>query len=198
MGTKDPRIDAYIAKSADFGRPILSHLRSLVHKAVPDVQETMKWNFPHFDYKGMLCSMASFKQHCAFGFWKEKLLLGTNPGSKHGMGSFGKITSLRDLPTDSRLIRLIKKAAELNDAGVKVARGRSTEKKPLRIPAFFKGALRRNKKALATFTNFTYSHKKEYVEWVTKAKSEETRSKRLATAIEWMAKGKPRNWKYIR
>ncbi|HWP81694.1 MAG TPA: YdeI/OmpD-associated family protein [Bacteroidota bacterium] len=198
MGTKDPRVDAYIAKSADFAKPILNHLRSLVHKAVPDVEETMKWSFPHFDCKGMLCSMASFKQHCAFGFWKERLLLGTDPGSKGAMGSFGRITSLKDLPSDSRLIKLIQKAAELNDAGVKVARTRPAEKKPLRIPSYFKAALQKNKTALATFNNFSYSNKKDYVEWVTETKSEETRSRRLATAIEWLAEGKPRNWKYMK
>lgn len=198
MGKKDPRVDAYIARSADFAKPILSHIRKLVHTGCPEVEETMKWSFPHFMHKGMLCSMASFKQHCAFGFWKEKLVLGKTQSEKEAMGTFGRITSLSDLPNDKTLIGYIKKAAELNESGVKVARPKPGEKKPLKIPAYFMDAVKKNKKALATFENFNYSNKKEYVEWVTEAKSEETRNKRLATAIEWMAEGKVRNWKYIR
>jgi uncharacterized protein YdeI (YjbR/CyaY-like superfamily) len=198
MGKKDPRIDAYISKSADFAKPILSHVRRLVHTACPDVKETIKWSFPHFMYKGMLCSMAAFKQHCTFGFWKERLILGKRRDGKEAMGSFGKITSLSDLPSDKTLIGYIKKAADLNEAGVKVSRPKRKKKKPLRMPTYFINALRKNKKALATFEGFSYSHKKDYVEWVTEAKTEETRNKRLETAIEWMSEGKARNWKYIR
>ena len=198
MGKKDPRIDAYIARSADFAKPILNHMRKLVHTGCPEVEETMKWSFPHFMHKGMLCSMASFKEHCSFGFWKEKLVLGKTQSEKEAMGTFGRITSLSDLPNDKTLIGYIKKAAEVNEAGVKVDRPKPREKKPLRIPAYFMDAVKKNKKALATFENFNYSNKKEYVELVTEAKSEETRNKRLATAIEWMGEGKVRNWKYIR
>jgi uncharacterized protein YdeI (YjbR/CyaY-like superfamily) len=197
MGNKDPRVDAYIAKSADFAKPILNHIRKLVHTGCPDVEETLKWSFPHFMYKGMLCSMAAFKQHCAFGFWKEKLVLGKRQTEKDAMGTFGRITAISDLPNDKTLIGYIKKAAELNEAGVKVSRSKPKEKKPLRTPTYFIDALRKNKKALATFENFSPSHKKEYVEWVTESKTEETRNKRLATAIEWMAEGKARNWKYL-
>src|ERR1043166_4933195 len=124
MPTKDPRIDAYVAKSADFAKPILIHLRKLVHVACPDVEETIKWSFPHFEYKGMLCSMAAFKQHCSFGFWKAALVLGKGKNGEDsadgGMGHFGKITSLSDLPGDKVLVGYIKKAAQLNDAGVKL------------------------------------------------------------------------------
>jgi hypothetical protein len=198
MGAKDKRIDAYIGKSADFAQPILRHMRKLVHTACPNIEETMKWSFPHFDYKGMLCSMAAFKQHAVFGFWKEKILLGTNPGSKGAMGSFGKITSLADLPADKVLIGLIRKAAKLNDEGIKVARTRPAKRSPLNIPSYFMAAIRKNKKAMKKFDEFSYSHKKEYIEWVTEAKTEETRNRRLATAVTWMAEGKVKEWKYVR
>jgi hypothetical protein len=118
MGKNDPRVDAYIANSQPFAKPILTHLRRLVHQACPKVQETITWGFPHFIYRGILCSMASFKKHAVFGFWKEKFLLGTDPGSKGAMGSFGKLTTLSDLPGDKTLISLIKKAMQLNDEGV--------------------------------------------------------------------------------
>jgi uncharacterized protein YdeI (YjbR/CyaY-like superfamily) len=200
MGTKDPRVDAYIEKSADFAKPILLHLRELVHTACPEVEETMKWSFPHFDYKGVLCSMASFKAHCAFGFWKGELLsetMGDNQ-SREAMGHLGRISGLSDLPKDRQMIKYIKEAVKLNDAGVK-APNRSkpkSEKKELVVPDYFMAALKKNKKALATFNGFTYSSRKEYVEWVTEAKTEATREKRLAQAVEWMAEGKVRHWKY--
>jgi len=200
MGKKDPRVDAYIAKSADFAKPIMTHLRSLVHKGCPDVEESVKWGFPHFMYKGILCSMASFQEHCAFGFWKGKLVLGDdNVAAEKAMGSFGRITALRDLPGDKTILRYIRTAVGLNDEGIpSPTRVRKKEKQPLRIPPFFKNAVAKNKKALATFEEFSYSHKKEYVEWVTEARTEETRQIRLKTAIEWMAEGKSRNWKYER
>lgn len=201
MGTKDPRVDAYIEKSADFAKPILLHLRELVHAACPEVEETMKWSFPHFGYKGMLCHMASFKAHCAFGFWKGELLgevMGDNQ-SREAMGHLGKIAALADLPKDRQIIKYVKEAAKLNDAGIK-APSRSkpkSERKELVIPDYFMAALEKNKKALATFNGFNHTNKKEYVEWVTEAKTEATREKRLAQAVEWMAEGKVRHWKYL-
>lgn len=202
MGKKDPRIDAYIAKAQPFAQPILKRLRTLVHRGCPEVEETVKWGMPYFEYKGPLCGMASFKQHAVFGFWRHKLL--NDPqgyleerraqgGS--AMGNLGRITSIEDLPPDAVILDFIRQAKKLNDAGVKLARPKP---KPLRIPSYFTAALKKNKKALATFEGFSSSHKKEYVEWVTEAKTEETRTKRLATAIEWMAEGKVRNWKYIK
>ncbi len=203
MGKRDPKIDAYIARSADFAKPILNHIRALVHAACPDVEETMKWSFPHFDYKGMFCSMAAFKQHCSFGFWKGALIFNQKKGSglddEEGMGQFGRITRISELPNEKALIGYIRKAVRLNEAGIKLpARPRAKEKKELVVPAEFMAALKKNKKALAAFENFSYSHKKEYVEWITEAKREETRKQRLVTAIDWMAEGKPRNWKYIK
>lgn len=195
---KDPRVDAYIAKSADFATPILNHIRKLVHAACPQVQETMKWSFPHFEYKGVLCSMAAFKNHCALGFWKGELFL---PKGKQdeAMGSFGRITRLSDLPSDKVLSGYIKEAVKLNEAGTKVpSRSKPKERKPLVIPNYFMAAMKKNKKALSTFEDFSYSHKKDYVEWVTGAKTEQTRDKRLATTVEWLTEGKSRNWKYER
>ncbi len=198
MGTNDPRVDAYIAKAAEFARPILEHLRALVHKACPDVQETMKWSFPHFDYKGIVCSMASFKHHCAFGFWKASLMKDRHKilSSDEAMGHLGKITSLNDLPSDRVMIAYIKEAAALNEAGVKVKRSKPAAKKPVRVPADLAAALKKNSKALATFERFPPSHKREYIEWVTDAKKPETREKRIATTVAWLAEGKSRNWKY--
>ena len=205
MGKKDPRVDAYIAKSADFAKPILKHLRSLVHKGCPDVQETIKWGFASFDYKGPFCSIAAFKQHAVFGFWKYKLLKDpkgflqerSNKGGD-AMGNLGRITSLNDLPPDRAILDFIKQAKELNDEGVKLPPRPKKQKAPLVIPLYFKNALKKNKKALASFGSFSPSHKREYVEWLAEAKTEETLTKRLETAVEWISAGKSRNWKYMR
>lgn len=196
MPTVDPRVDAYIEKSADFAKPILIHIRKLVHKACPDIEETMKWSFPHFDHKGMVCSMASFKQHLAFGFWKQSLLeQDAFPAEKTAMGSFGRITSLKDLPSDKVMISLVKQAVELNEKGIKVQR-KPVEKKELVVPDDLKKALSKNKAAKTAFERFSSSHKREYVMWIEEAKTEPTRNKRLATTVEWLSEGKSRNWKY--
>jgi hypothetical protein len=196
MGKKDPRIDAYIAKAPDFAKPILTHVRALVHTACPNVEETMKWSTPTFDYKGIMCGVAAFKQHCAVGFWKHRLVIGDGRAEKSA-GSLGRITSLDDLPSDRALMAYIKKAAKLNDDGVAVERERKAPKAPLKAPAYFTAALKKNAEARKTFDAFSPSQKREYVEWVTEAKTDATRDKRLATAVEWMAEGKVRNWKYV-
>ena len=196
MGKRDPRVDDYIQRSAGFAKPILNSLRATVHAACPDVEEAMKWRFPHFLYKGMLCSMASFKEHCAFGFWKGSLLLGKG-ASPEAMGQFGRITSVAELPSRKKLMGLVRKAMALNDEGTKVARAKRPAA-PITVPAELTAALRRNKKAHAAFTAFPPSHRRDYVEWIVEAKGEETRNRRLKTAIQWMAEGKPRNWKYMR
>lgn len=202
MSIKDKRIDAYISASADFAKPILRHLRKLVHQACPEVQETIKWSFPHFDYQGMMCSMASFKEHCTFGFWKAALMEDydkkLSPVGNTAMGHFGRITNLKKLPSDKTLVKYIQEACRLNEDGVKISRPKPAFKKPLVVPAYFKKALAGNSKSKATFDAFPYSQKKEYVEWITEAKTEETREKRMATSIEWLAEGKIRNWKYTR
>jgi uncharacterized protein YdeI (YjbR/CyaY-like superfamily) len=195
MPSFDPRIDAYIEKSADFAQPIMIHLRKLVHKACPDVEETVKWGSPHFDYKGSLAGMASFKEHCAFGFWKHSLL-DQKELNRDAMGSFGRITSNKDLPSDKAIISLIHQAMELNEKGIKVAKKPAAPKKELVVPDELANALAKNKKAKAAFEGFSYSHRKEYIEWITGAKTEPTRIKRLATTVGWLSEGKSRNWKY--
>ena len=197
MGTRDPRVDAYIEKSAEFARPILTQLRETVHVACPGVDEAMKWSFPHFMYKGMLCSMAAFKQHCAFGFWKGSLVL-NGARDSDAMGQFGRITKASQLPPKKVLVAYIKKAAALNDDGVKVAKEPKRPAPALRIPAALAAALKKNKKAQAVFAGFSPSQKRDYAEWIAEAKSDDTRARRLETAIEWIAVGKTRNWKYLR
>jgi uncharacterized protein YdeI (YjbR/CyaY-like superfamily) len=200
--TKDPRIDAYIERAADFAKPILKRIRRLVHTGCPDVEETVKWQHPTFVYKGILCGMAAFKQHCALGFWKGKLLFKDDKADRsaqeQAMGQFGRITSLSDLPADSLLLRYVREAARLNEEGVKIPSGsKARVKQELAVPGYLVAALKKNTRALETFERFSPSHKREYVEWLTEAKRDETRDKRLETAIVWMAEGKPRNWKYM-
>jgi uncharacterized protein YdeI (YjbR/CyaY-like superfamily) len=203
MPAKDPRVDLYISKSADFARPILIHLRELIHLACPDVQETIKWSFASFDYKGPMCSMAAFKHHCAFGFWKASLMkdktLVSNAESESAMGHYGKITSLKDLPSDKKILSHIKGAMMLNEKGIKLPQKKpSKEKKEVVVPDYFLKQLKKNEKAFTTFEDFSPSHKREYVEWITEAKTEETKTRRMQTAIEWLSQGKPRNWKYMK
>jgi uncharacterized protein YdeI (YjbR/CyaY-like superfamily) len=196
MGKTDPRVDQYIANAADFAKPILKHIRKVVHAACPDAEETMKWSFPHFDYKGeMMCSMAAFKAHCAFGFWKSSLVL-DGPVADDAMGHFGRIASVKDLPTDRDLARYVKNAAKLNDEGIKAVRKAAAPKKPLKVPADFAAAMKKEPAAQKAFDAFSPSHRREYIEWVTEAKTDATRQKRMQTAIEWLAEGKSRNWKY--
>jgi uncharacterized protein YdeI (YjbR/CyaY-like superfamily) len=198
---KSKQVDAYIAKSADFAKPILSHLRELIHKSCPEVQEVIKWGFPNFDYKGVMCNMAAFKQHCSFGFWKasmmndpKKVLQSTDKG---GMGNFDRITSLKDLPSDKVLTDFIKQAMELNEQGVKRAVKVTLKgSKTIETPDYFAKALKKNKIAEEIFENFAYSHRKEYIQWFEEAKTDETRNKRISQAIEWISEGKGRNWKY--
>ncbi|MGQ0543240.1 MAG: YdeI/OmpD-associated family protein [Blastocatellia bacterium] len=197
MPNIDPRIDAYIERSADFAQPISINLRKLVHKACPDVTETLKWSMPSFEFKGILCGFAAFKNHCTFGFWKQSLMeTDAFPNNKTAMGSFGRITSVKDLPTDKVMIGLIHQAIELNEKGIKVPKKPAAAKKDLTVPADLTKALTKNKKAKSHFDKFSYSHRKEYIEWITEAKTEPTRNQRLATTIEWLSEGKGRNWKY--
>lgn len=204
MPSLDRRIDLYIDRAQPFARPILDHLRRLVHTACPDVEETIKWGFPHFDYKGeMMCSMAAFKRHCAFGFWKASLMkdkkLTANAESESAMGHLGRITSLDALPSDKKMNAYIKEAAALNAQGIKIKKSPAAkQQQPLMVPSYFSNAIKKNAKASEVFAAFSVSQKREYVEWIVEAKTEETRSKRLATAVEWISEGKIRNWKYVK
>lgn len=198
MPKKDPRVDAYIASSADFAKPILTHIRKLAYIACPGVEETLKWRMPHFVHKGILFAMAGFKQHCTLHFWKGTLVLGKDfQKSDDGMGQFGRISALSDLPDEKVLLGYIKKAVELNEADIKKETAESKPKKKLVVPGYFTAALAKNTKARATFENFSPSHQREYVQWITEAKRNETRAKRIATTLQWLAQGKPRNWKYL-
>jgi hypothetical protein len=167
MGKRDRRTDAYIAKSADFARPILTHLRALVHEACPDADEAIKWGMPLFVRGGaLLCFMAAFKQHAAFGFRGGERLVGARAVTEKAMGQFGRITSVAGLPSRKTIVSYVKKAAALNEPGAE----------DLRV--------------------FPPSHRREYVEWIAGAKREETRQRRIATAVEWMAEGKSQAWRY--
>jgi uncharacterized protein YdeI (YjbR/CyaY-like superfamily) len=192
----DPRIDAYIDRQADFAKPILRHLRETMHAVCPEGEESVKWSSPHFMYRGeMLAGMAAFKQHATFGFWRGSLVVGKEEEQLTGMGQFGRLTSVDDLPPRTELEALIRKAMKLTEEGVKPPRDKH-RKEPFSVPQDLRAALDANPAAAATFNGFPPSAQREYVEWVTEAKRDETRVKRLAQAVEWMAEGKRRNWKY--
>jgi len=201
MGQYDERIDAYIAKSADFAKPVLIHIRDVVHRASPLINETVKWGMPFFDYKGPVCMMAAFKQHLGFGFWKasrlkdpQGLLQGTD--AEAAAGSFGRIVTLDDLPPEEALIDFIHQMIKINESGVKEPKKPSAPKAELPMPADFDKLLRGNLAAMDNFEKFSPSKKREYLEWFAEAKSEATREKRMEQALEWIAEGKSRNWKY--
>ncbi len=203
MGLKNRQVDAYITKAAPFAQSILNHLRQIVHHTCPEVQETIKWGFPHFEYHGVLCSMAAFKQHCAFTFWKAALMSDVHKVfsqvKAQAMGHLGKLATDADLPRDDILIQYILEAMQLNKDGKKLPiRSTGRIKKNLKMPAYFLQALHRNKQARQTFENFSYSNKKDYIDWITEARGEHTRNNRLAVAISWLSEGKARNWKYLK
>lgn len=202
MAKKNPRIDDYIREAAPFARPILKHLRRVVHAGCPKAEETIKWRMPHFEYAGLLCGMAAFKAHCAFWFWKRELVLGSETSAEpKGMQHFGRITEIADLPGRETLIGYVRKAAALNE------QARTAPKRPsaparkapprLLVPKYFAAALKQDTRALKNFAAMSYSARQEYVTWLDEAKREATRQNRLATAIVWLADGKPRNWKYL-
>ncbi len=199
----DKRIDAYIAKSAPFAQPILRHLRQLVHAACPGVQETIKWGFPHFEAHGaILCSMAAFKQHCVFGFRKASLMKDTDHiltiKDRESMGHLGRIITLGGLPSDKILKSYIRQAAQLNEAGIRLPPRQKSivASSAVEVPDYVTRVLKKNAKALKTFEAFSPSHRREYIEWITEAKTDATRDKRIAAMIEWVGEGKRRNWKY--
>jgi len=200
MGQRDPRVDEYIARSAEFAKPILRRVRQMVHSQCPDASETIKWGFPHFDYQDKIfCSMAAFKAHCAFGFWLGPLLQ-IDAKTEKAMGQFGRIASLEDLPDDKTFAKLIQAAMKLQESGAKVpARAKPKgERAPLEVPAVLAAALKKNKAARIVFDGFSYTNRKDYIDWINEAKTEPTREKRLAQTIEWLAGGKVRNWKYLK
>ena len=197
----DPRVDAYIAKAAPFAQPVLEHLRGLVHKACPDVRETMKWSMPFFEYRGqILANMAAFKAHCSFGVWGKEIVAAMRKDGlpvKGGMGSLGKIAAVKDLPRDSALLGYLRQAMVLVEDGSKTFPKRSKAAKPeIAPPPELLAALKKNKTAAKVFAAFSPSCKREYADWIAEAKREETKERRVAQAVEWIAEGKSRNWKY--
>ena len=192
----DPRVDAYIARQADFARPILTHLRETIHAACPDCEETLKWSMPSFVYKKkILAHFAAFKAHAAFGYWSGSQVLEKESGQASAMGQFGRLTSLDDLPPRATLLEITRKAMKLIDEGVKPVRDK-TSKAPFTVPQDMNAALDASSAARATFDGFPPSAQRDYVDWIVGAKRDETRTKRLNQAVEWLAEGKRRNWKY--
>jgi uncharacterized protein YdeI (YjbR/CyaY-like superfamily) len=202
----NPKVDAYLAKTPPFAQPIMTHLRELVHKGCPEVEETIKWSRPFFEYRGaILGNMSAFKEHCSFGFWGEEIgavLREAKVLQADGMGSLGRITTVKDLPSDKQMLGWIRQAAGFIASGnytSPIAARNKVVKAPkasLESPAEFTAAWKKDKKAATVFAAFSPSCKREYVEWIADAKREETREKRIATALEWIAEGKQRNWKY--
>jgi uncharacterized protein YdeI (YjbR/CyaY-like superfamily) len=196
MGTTDKRIDAYIAKARPFAQPILERLRAMIHATCPEVVETLKWRHPSFEYRGLLCGMAAFKAHAAFGFWKHDLVVGKDGSAREAMGSFGRITEVSELPSKGVFARHMKVAMRLNEDGVQVERKKTRPKAPIAMHREFAAAMAGSRKAQATYASFPPSAQREYLEWVADAKSDDTRARRIAQAVEWMAQGKRRHWKY--
>jgi uncharacterized protein YdeI (YjbR/CyaY-like superfamily) len=203
MGTRTQKVDDYIGRAKPFAKPILRHLRTLVHRGCPGVGETIKWGFPHFEYSGILCSMAAFTKHCAFGFWKASVM--PDPAkiltkhNKTAMGHLGKIQSLKDLPSDRVLLKYLREAARLNAERVPNTRARRRAPTPRpTTPPMLAAALRTNARARKTYEALSNSHRREYIEWIQEAKREDTRQQRLRQAVAWMANGKARNWMYAR
>lgn len=200
-----PQVDAYIEKSADFAQPILTKIRTIIHKACPDIQEVMKWSIPYFEKDGLVAGMAAFKNHVSFGFWKSKEMDDPHnlfDGDPKASMCNVKLSDVKELPTQKILTAYIKQAVKLNEEKAKAPKPKAkktTKKKVAKtvtVPADLKSALAKNKKAKETFDNFPYSKRRDYVEWITEAKRDETRQKRLKTTIEWLAEGKSKNWKY--
>jgi len=204
--THNPKVDAYIAKARPYAQPILVHLRKAVHAGCPQVVETIKWSQPFFEYRGtILCNMSAFKEHCRFGFWGleiSAILRKSGVVREGGASSFGRITSVESLPPEKKLIDWIAQAAALIESGEERSpiAARPRVAKPasaaLKTPPDFQRALGKNKKATAVFAAFSPSARREYVEWIVSAKRPETRQERISTAVDWIADGKQRHWKY--
>ncbi len=200
--TADARVDAYIQRAAEFAQPILVEVRSRVHQACPQVVETIKWGFPHFTHNGkIVCSMAAFKAHCAVGFWQRDVLKIAG-SDRTAMGDFGRVTRLQDLPTKRAFAALIKTAVKNIDDGTDkpVAKKAVVRRDPdsIAAPDDLLSAIKRNRAAQKNWDGFSYSHRKEYVEWITKAKRPETRARRISEAVTMMEAGQSKNGKYER
>jgi uncharacterized protein YdeI (YjbR/CyaY-like superfamily) len=193
MPNNDPRVDAYIAQAADFAKPVLNRIRRLVHAVCPEVTETIKWGSPFYEHRGILLTTPAFKKHCALIFWKGKLIFGKDERRE----KLRRITAPDDLPGDEILNGYIQQAVQLNEAGTRTPARAKPKARPKPVPPdYFLAALQKNPSARRQFERLSPSCQREYVEWLTEARREETRARRLQTAIEWIAAGKSRNWKY--
>ena len=198
MPTLDPRVDAYIDRAAPFAQELLRHWRATVHTHCPEVVETIKWGFPNFTYRDrILTGMAAFKAHCSIGFWHGEAAVGADHAKGGAMGDFGRLTSVKDLPPQAEQKAILKRAMTLIEAGVKARPARaSAPKPPPETPDDLAAALQGNAAARKTFESFPPRQRREYIDWITEAKPPETRERRLAQAVEMIAEGKQRNWKY--
>jgi uncharacterized protein YdeI (YjbR/CyaY-like superfamily) len=193
----DPRVDTYISQAPEFARPILEHLREIVHAACPQVEETIKWSRPHFSYKGsLICGMSAFKRHCSFHFWHQKQIVDTT--ASEGSGQFGQLVSVKDLPSKKALTAYVRKAMAVNEDGNKQPRPKTASKPAPTLPTDFAALLKKHATARKHYEAFSPSAQREYVDWIIEAKTDATRQKRMATAVEWLAEGKHRNWKYMK
>jgi uncharacterized protein YdeI (YjbR/CyaY-like superfamily) len=198
MPPLDPRVDDYIERAAPFAQDLLRHWRATVHAHCPDVVETIKWGFPNFTYRDkILTGMAAFKAHCSIGFWHGEAAVGADRAKGGAMGDFGRLTTLKDLPPKAEQKAILKRAMQLIEDGVKARPARAAAPKPPpEIPEDLVAALRADAAALRHFESFPPGQQREYVDWIVEAKKPETRARRLAQAVEWIAEGKRRNWKY--
>jgi uncharacterized protein YdeI (YjbR/CyaY-like superfamily) len=201
MKNFNSKVDEYIAKSEAFAKPVLAHWRELIHDTCPDVEEAIKWGFPHFDYKGdFMCVIAAYKNHCSLSFLKAELM--SDPRLKESktlkpiQRFLGKVTNLDELPPDGEFIDLLKEAMVLNEKGIKVIAPKSDKPKVLEMPDYFSAQLAVNAKAKEVFENKSDSFRKDYIIWISDAKTEATRQKRMEEAIGWITEGKGRFWKY--
>ncbi|MES2097667.1 MAG: YdeI/OmpD-associated family protein [Pseudomonadota bacterium] len=193
--SRDPRVDAYIDRQADFARPILGHIRELIHAHAPPVEETIKWSMPFFTYKGeLLANMAAFKAHASFGFWSRQALKTGQEGE--AMGQFGRMTDRATMPTDATILAKLDQALAVIDRGEKPKRPSKPPKPEAEVPADLAEALARDDQATGHWTAFPPSCRREYCEWVAGAKREDTRMKRIAQTIEQVREGKKQHWKY--
>ncbi|HEY9156022.1 MAG TPA: YdeI/OmpD-associated family protein [Opitutaceae bacterium] len=199
MPTKDPRVDAYIAAAPEFARPILSHLRKLIHQGCPEAAETMKWSRPFFEYKGLLCGFAAFKAHCSLFFWQDIDLGNTfqkDADPESGAGRVEKIEKLSDLPKDDVLVACVRSAVQQRDTPKTKAKRVREPVKEVPVPTDLKKAISANVKANTVFKALAPSHRREYINWIVEAKRPETRAKRIQTTVDWLSEGKKLNWKY--
>lgn len=195
MANGDPRVDQYIANANDFAKPILTRIRETVRTACPDIEEAIKWSSPTFMYRGrILCGMAAFKEHCHLHFWRGQLIALENGADVNDL--LRGLKRVSDLPSKRELAGYVKQAMQMHDAGVTPPKAKAARKEELVVPADLAAPLKRNKKAAQTFAKFSPSHRREYIEWITDAKRDDTRARRVAQTLEWLAEGKSRNWKY--